>query len=88
MTYLVDSDYVADWLKGRSAAIQLLTTLRQDGLAISDITYGEIYEGIYYGRGVRAVLRSVGGPGLYLLHPHELVRLGTPAIPATQAQQT
>ncbi len=54
MTYLVDTDYVADWLKGRPAAVQLLTTLRQDGLAISDITYGEIYEGIYYGRDPKA----------------------------------
>src|SRR3712207_914572 len=66
MTYLVDTDYVVDWLKGRPAAVQLLTTLRRDGLAISHITYGEIYEGIYYGRdrrtaeqGFRQFLRSV-----------------------------
>ena len=54
MTYLVDSDYVADWLKGRPDAVQLLTTLRTDGLAVSDITYGEIHEGIYSGRDPRA----------------------------------
>ena len=66
MTYLVDSDYVADWLKGRPDAVQLLTALRTDGLAVSDITYGEIYEGIYYGRdptanerGFRQFLRRV-----------------------------
>jgi len=50
MSHLVDSDWVADWLKGRQAAIDLLTALAPDGLAISIITVGEIYEGIYYGQ--------------------------------------
>lgn len=50
MKYLVDSDWVADWLAGRQSAIELLTTLSQDGLAISLITFGEIFEGIYFGR--------------------------------------
>lgn len=50
MTHLIDSDYVVDWLKGRSDAVQLLTGLRRGGLAISDITFGEVYEGIYSGR--------------------------------------
>ena len=66
MTYLVDTDDVAAWLKGRPAAVQLLTTLRTDGLAISDITDGEISEGIDYGRdptaaeqGFRHFLRRV-----------------------------
>jgi predicted nucleic acid-binding protein len=47
--YLVDSDWVADWLYGAKSAVQLLTSLRHDGLAISVITYGEIYEGIHFG---------------------------------------
>jgi predicted nucleic acid-binding protein len=66
MTYLVDTDYVVDWLKGRPDAVQLLTTLRRDGLAISHNTYGEVYEGIEYGqnrtdieRGFRQFLRGV-----------------------------
>lgn len=66
MSHLVDSDCVADWLKGRQAAIDLLTGLLPNGLAISIITYGEIYEGIYYGRnrqrherGFRQFLRLV-----------------------------
>ena len=49
MKYLIDTDYVVDYLKGKTQAIQLLTTLAPNGLAISLITYGEIYEGIYYG---------------------------------------
>ncbi len=50
MTHLIDSDWVADWLKGYRAAVQLLSSLPQDGLAISIITYAEVYEGIYFGR--------------------------------------
>jgi len=49
MKYLVDSDYVADYLKGRTTATDLLNALLQDGIAISIITFAEVYEGIYYG---------------------------------------
>ena len=49
MTYLVDSDWVADYLKGRTPAVTLLADLFAEGLAISIITFAEIYEGIYYG---------------------------------------
>jgi tRNA(fMet)-specific endonuclease VapC len=49
MTHLIDSDWVADYLKGYRAAVQLLTGLPPDGLSISIITYGEVYEGIYFG---------------------------------------
>ena len=48
MSYLLDSDWVADYLKGKPQAVALLDRLREDGIAISLITYGEIYEGIYY----------------------------------------
>jgi tRNA(fMet)-specific endonuclease VapC len=50
MTYLLDTDMVANWLKGRSHETTLLRQLGPSGLAISLITYGEIYDGIYYGR--------------------------------------
>lgn len=48
MSYLVDSDWVADYLKGRDEARQFLSSLAPEGVAISLITFGEIYEGIYY----------------------------------------
>lgn len=48
MKYLIDSDYVVDYLKGQQAA-QFLETLLSDGVAISIITLTEVYEGIYYG---------------------------------------
>jgi tRNA(fMet)-specific endonuclease VapC len=47
--YCVDTDWVADFLKGRRPAVELLTSLAPEGLALSVITYGEIYEGIEYG---------------------------------------
>jgi len=50
MRYLIDSDWLADYLKGRAAAQTLLESLFPDGLAISIITYAEVYEGIYWGR--------------------------------------
>jgi len=50
MKYLVDSDWVVDYLAGKQQAVSLLTFVWPDGIAISLITLGEIYEGIYYGR--------------------------------------
>lgn len=50
MSYLVDTDWMASYLKGRADAQQLLRTLRPAGLATSLITYGELLDGIYYGR--------------------------------------
>lgn len=44
MTYLVDSDWVADYLKGRTTAVTVLTDLFAEGLAISIITFAEIEE--------------------------------------------
>jgi tRNA(fMet)-specific endonuclease VapC len=58
MTYLVDSDRVAQYLKGRPEGISLLNALASQGLAISLISYGELYEGIYHGRDPRGAERG------------------------------
>jgi tRNA(fMet)-specific endonuclease VapC len=50
MNYLIDTDWVIDHLKGRSATVEAITRLVEDGIAMSLITYGEIYEGILLGR--------------------------------------
>ena len=50
MSYLIDSDYVADYLGAKPYATELLSSLLAEGISISLITFGEIYEGIYYGR--------------------------------------
>ena len=58
MSYLIDSDWVADFLAGRATAVQLLTPLASQGLAISLMTYAENYEGIYFGRDPVAAART------------------------------
>jgi len=57
MSYLIDTDTTIDWLSGRPAATQLLQQLVQQQLAISTVTYGEVYEGIHYGRNPAQALR-------------------------------
>lgn len=54
MTYLLDTDIVAAWLNGHRRTVGLVTDLRHEGLAVSLMTYGEIYEGVYFGRDPRA----------------------------------
>lgn len=49
MKYLLDSDFVIDFLRAMPHAIRLLHSLIDDELAISLVTYGEVYEGIYTG---------------------------------------
>lgn len=51
MTFLLDTDRVVDWLRGRSDARELVLFLAGDGIAISLMTYGEIYAGIFRGGG-------------------------------------
>jgi len=46
MAYLVDSDWVIDHLSNIPTAVDLLTRLARDGIAVSIITYMETYQGI------------------------------------------
>lgn len=45
MRYLVDSDWLIDAFLGVPAAVNLLARLRDDGLAVSIVSYGELFEG-------------------------------------------
>ncbi len=63
--YLVDTDYVADYLKGRSHVLPLFKQLVPEGIGINIITFAEVYKGIYYGqhrsqyeKGWRVVLQT------------------------------
>jgi tRNA(fMet)-specific endonuclease VapC len=74
MTYLVDTDYVADYLKGQRNVAAILEPLLPDGLAISVVTFAEVYEGIFYGynrtqheAGFRNFLKST--PVLNIIRP-------------------
>lgn len=46
MAYLIDSDWLIDYLAGEPPAIRLLERLADSGLAISIITYMEAYQGV------------------------------------------
>ena len=46
MPYLVDTDWLIDYLTERVDAVELIQGLAPSGLAISAITYAEFYEGI------------------------------------------
>src|SRR4051812_41164768 len=50
MSYLIDTDWVVDYLKGQRQVRETLVALAAERPAISLITYGEIYEGIYFGK--------------------------------------
>ena len=50
MNYLIDSDRVAEYLKGIPRIVALMAPLLASGAGISIITYAEVYEGLYYGR--------------------------------------
>jgi tRNA(fMet)-specific endonuclease VapC len=45
--FLVDTDWIVDVLHGQAAAVQTLIDLAPRGLAVSVISYGELYEGAY-----------------------------------------
>jgi tRNA(fMet)-specific endonuclease VapC len=47
MTYLIDTDVTIDGLNNRRASIELLSQLANDGLAISVLSLGELYDGAY-----------------------------------------
>lgn len=50
MKYLIDTDWVIEVLKGKRDIIAKLLSFTPEGLTISLITYGEIYDGIIHGQ--------------------------------------
>lgn len=50
MSYLIDTDWLIDYLSGRPQAVELLESLIPAPFFISIITYAEVYEGVYYGQ--------------------------------------
>jgi tRNA(fMet)-specific endonuclease VapC len=47
MSYLVDTDWMIDGLSGRQTALAFLEAHRDEGLGVSLVTLGELYEGAY-----------------------------------------
>lgn len=57
--YLVDTDWIIDCLYGRTDAVETLLALSRDGLAVSLMTYGELYQGAFYARTPEVALRGL-----------------------------
>ena len=57
--YLIDTDWIVDVLHGQEAATQTLLVLASSGLALSMMTYGELYEGAYYARDPESALAGL-----------------------------
>ncbi len=47
ISYLIDTDWVIDFLKGKKETVDTLLSMEKNGLAISVISLAELYEGIY-----------------------------------------
>jgi tRNA(fMet)-specific endonuclease VapC len=47
MSYLVDADRLIDGLSGRPEALALFERHKDDGLGVSIVSLGEVYEGAY-----------------------------------------
>ena len=61
MSYLLDTDFVADCLNDQPSAVSLLARSATDPLAISIITHSEICEGIYGGSNPQAAATRQAG---------------------------
>lgn len=48
--YLIDTDWVAHYFKGRPNTVARLQALRGQGLGISVVTLAELYDGVYGAR--------------------------------------
>lgn len=46
MPHLIDTDWIIDRLNGDEAAIRLLDELAETGIAMSIVTYMEVYQGV------------------------------------------
>jgi tRNA(fMet)-specific endonuclease VapC len=57
--YLLDTDWVVDILNGQERAIETVLALVPQGLAISIITYGELYEGAAFAHDPQPALAGI-----------------------------
>jgi tRNA(fMet)-specific endonuclease VapC len=47
MTYLVDTTWIIEYLRGNQEVIQHLRSLRDEGLSIAIVSLAELYEGVF-----------------------------------------
>ncbi len=57
--YLIDSDWIIEALNGQERITRKLEELAPEGLYISAIAYGEVYQGAYYSRSSDDALKGL-----------------------------
>jgi predicted nucleic acid-binding protein len=57
--YLIDTDWIIDVLSNQTAAANTLKALSGSGLAISVVTYGELYQGAFYSHDPQTALAAL-----------------------------
>ena len=57
--YLVDTDWIIDALHGQHDALQTLVTINPKGVAVSVVSYGELYHGAYYASDPATALANI-----------------------------
>lgn len=48
MRYLVDTDWVIDYLHGREPVVSRLTFFAPQGIGLSIVSLAELYEGVFF----------------------------------------
>ena len=59
MAYLIDTDWIIDYLKGKKSIVNKLQKLFDKGLTISVISLAELYEGIFASKEPKKHLNSL-----------------------------
>jgi predicted nucleic acid-binding protein len=55
LTYLLDADWIIDFLSGRPDAVSLIARLAPAGIALSAVTHTEVMQGVRGSRDPRTV---------------------------------
>jgi len=73
ISYLIDTDWVIDFLKGKEEVKKKISSLYEKGLAISVISLSELYEGIYGSENKESHLESLENflKGVFILEINE-----------------
>ena len=71
MRYLVDTDWVIDYLHGREPVVSRLTFFAPQGIGLSIVSLAELYEGVFFSSAPRenekALLSFLNGVNLLYL---------------------
>jgi tRNA(fMet)-specific endonuclease VapC len=59
LRYLVDTDWVIDYLNGRAGIVERLDQLPPEGLGLSVISLAELFEGVFYSRDAEGAERDL-----------------------------